>query len=57
MLLAGYINGNPLMQGEENLKFIFHMLRKIDDTAPSFSDIKRLHLPGFNEPKKVNLLL
>lgn len=42
------------MQGEENLKIVFHIFHTLNATTPSLCTIKNIKLPGFNEPKKVN---
>ena len=34
------------MQGEANLKFVFFMMRQLDQSIPSISSVKRFILPG-----------
>ena len=35
------------------MKFVYYIMSQLDVSAPSFSGIKKLQLPGFVEPAKV----
>ena len=48
-----YVESVYYVQGEANLKFVFFVMRQLDQSIPSISSVKRFILPGLTSPTQV----
>ena len=43
-------------EGESTLKFVWYILHQTHELVPSFTEVKKFVLPGFEQPQKVELI-
>ena len=44
------------LQGQSNLKFMWHVMKQLNSSIPSLSQVKNFLLPGLNLPQKVKFI-